>query len=811
MAIKVYNGTNWDDVIGSASIGGTNVSVTAAGITSLGNTAPNTTNQAVGVLLAIVSLPTTANLIVELLESGVVKATETVNLADLRPGFIYVRFATPYTFATTSAGAYTVRVKSSTGTQGVLRTITAGNLWNQIVYDSNTSLGATDDAWIGGYKQNSGITTKTLSLTGTSNSWGSGADTAMVYTTQWSMGASTTIFQGGSLVFDNTANCDLTQLGSIIVYKDGLFDMRPGSAYTNKLIFNQQSTDGRFGIMHPGNGLGGQVLTTGKTVTVARQYASGDGSTGSPLTFQAAHGLAVGDELVIPGLTFGGNQIRFVRTVVNTTQVTTAATLGGAESAFTNTPAVGSWISNLTRNSIIKNTGTSHGFWIMNADTNASPVSSYNYTRFEYPNCLSGKNLALSGSTLSIDGNDATIDGLVIYNNSAAARNTITYGGKVPQTISNVVLYNTKGSNYSAQSGLVLQNATGKVIEGLYHYAEPSSTTNCAALSFASTATSNIVRNLHSYGGNAQNGLLGYSLGIFGAGNTIEDSTINSSRVTAIRGEGALSASFNNCSFGTIGTNTIELTLASSTLNTMLFSNCNFGSATLVSNYLNTLDGTDIAIQDMDGNTSKHRWYTNYGSFWSSGAGLTETTTRTVGSLSLAIKPENSSTGASLTFKVPANPTSNVQIYGYIYRNSTFSSGDIVCELFLPGTLLTDTPDSTVTLSTTTLTWHLWKLNAYYSGSVARYATVRIRAKTATAGAYAFLDDIYDAALNNKVAGMDLWDEGHISPIMLALDLSALPEQTRVAVWSDNSIYDAGEKGTLLASAADDADTAANK
>lgn len=42
---------------------------------------------------------------------------------------------------------------------------------------------------------------------------------------------------------------------------------------------------------------------------------------------------------------------------------------------------------------------------------------------------------------------------------------------------------------------------------------------------------------------------------------------------------------------------------------------------------------------------------------------------------------------------------------------------------------------------------------------------------------------------------MDLWDEGHISPIMLVLDLSALPEQTRVAMLSDTDTYNPGEKG----------------
>ena len=208
---------------------------------------------------------------------------------------------------------------------------------------------------------------------------------------------------------------------------------------------------------------------------------------------------------------------------------------------------------------------------------------------------------------------------------------------------------------------------------------------------------------------------------------------------------------FNNCNFGTIGTNTIDIAVTSSVLSQALFDTCSFGSATLISNYLNALPGTDIAFQNMDGNTNKHRWYTDKGSFWSAGAGLTETTVRTPGSLSLTIRPENSSDDATMTFKVPANPTSEVLIYGYLYRNATFSSGDLKVELFLPGTSISGTPDDTVTLATTTGSWLPFVLNAYYSGSVSRYATVRITAKTATAGAYAFLDDLYDAGTLNKV------------------------------------------------------------
>jgi len=191
------------------------------------------------------------------------------------------------------------------------------------------------------------------------------------------------------------------------------------------------------------------------------------------------------------------------------------------------------------------------------------------------------------------------------------------------------------------------------------------------------------------------------------------------------------------------------------------------------------LDGSIIKFQDMDGNTSKHRWYTNYGSWWSSGSGLTDTTVRTASSLALVSKPENATTGSSWIFKISANPTSQVGIFGYVYRNATFSSGTLKVELFLPGTLLTATPDATYTFPTTTGSWLPFNISAYYSGSVARYAQVRITGVTATAGAYFFVDDLYDAGTGNKVAGLDLWDEGQPSQIMVQSDFSVVPS----AVW----------------------------
>lgn len=148
-----------------------------------------------------------------------------------------------------------------------------------------------------------------------------------------------------------------------------------------------------------------------------------------------------------------------------------------------------------------------------------------------------------------------------------------------------------------------------------------------------------------------------------------------------------------------------------------------------------------------------------------------------------------------MAFKVPANPTSEVFVYGYLYRNATFSTGELKVELFLPGTALTSTPDDTYTLATTTGAWMPWVLKAYNPSTDSRYAIVRITAKTATVGAYAFLDDLYDAGTANKVAGLDLWDEGQPSQIMVQSDFSVVP----AAVWQfSDAVTNANTMGRQL-------------
>jgi hypothetical protein len=693
-----------------------------------------------------------------------------------------VRYATPYQFATLTASAYTARVKNTVGSSGSLRPGPT-NLWFQFTYDTAGALGTSDDLWVGGFND-AGLTAKTCTISGTGNTWGSKAVTAIGSTTQ-TMGAAITCGSGGTVVYDQTVSTTLTLKGSVWATIGGLFDMRPPSgnkAIVSTLIIGS-TANGDQGLFTASGATGGQILTTGATYTQAAKYASGTGTAADPLTYQSAHGLTVGDEIVVPGLAYNTNQLRFVITVTNTTQVVVSTTSGGAEAAITNTPAVGSHIANLTRNSIIKPLTTNLGYYIHNASNTAG---NFDYTRFEYSDNNSGKSITLVGSLTGAP--SSSFDGIVGYqsSNGSGGRHWLAYPATGPQasstiTHTGITAYNTGGSNYGGQSGFTMQAVSNKTIRSYLHY-NGSSTTTCGTISLYGSSVNNTLVDCHSYGANAGNSAGGYAFGCLSvSNNTINDCTVNNCRQNAVLLSIVADTTFNNCSFGNIGTNTVDIFTNTGALNTnILFEDCSFYSATFLSNYRNQLDGSRIAFQNLNGDTSSHRWYDNKGSWWSAGTGLTDTTVRTAGSLSLVAKPEDNTVGTSWAFKIPANPTSAVGIFGYIYRNATFSSGTLKVELFLPGTLLTATPDDTYTFPTTTGSWLPFNINAYYSGAVARYATVRITGVTSTAGAYFFVDDLYDAGTGNKVAGLDLWDSGKPSEIMVQSDFSVVP----AAVWA---------------------------
>lgn len=797
MALLTYNGTNFDTMIGSAAITVAGVAVTTVGVTSSGVTAPNLTNKVTGAWIWISAPPSSGNYLVDLMESGVQKATATINFADLKAGMNYVRFATPYQFATLTALAYACRVRHSGVGSGQVSSSGAG-LWFQFTYDLTVAAPTTTyDVWIGGF-HDSGLTPKTY-VPPTGSSWGTGALTTPGNTSRF-VGGAIQIGNGGTLSRDQTVSTTLQFKGSVFVTHGGLFDNR---APSNKAVVVTTIIDGAAngdqGLFTATTTIGGQILTRGATYDIYTKYVSGLGTAASPMIVSIPWDADVGDEIVIGGATdYLKNEVRYIKTRNSSTSFVLSATPGGVESALANTHAVGAHIANLQRNSIIKALVNTRGWYAGNYSTNS--LSDFSYTRMEYSDSTSGKSLTLNPNNLS------TYDGLVLYQASITGRACLIarQNDTTPQTHTGIILYNMGGSNFSGQSGIGLSGTTNKTFVDCFQFNAPSSIFSCALFSLSGSSTANVFNNCHSYGGNSVNSSAGYVIGLFSSsGNTFNNCSVNAARQNATYFAASSGNIFNNCNFGNMGVNGNDATCLTGTLNQALFNACSFTAPSLITNYLNQLDTSLISFQDMDGNTSKHRWYTNYGSWWSAGAGLTDTTVRTVGSLSVVSKPENNSVGSSWTFKIPAAPASSVSVLGYVQRNALFSSGTLKVELFLPGTLLTATPDATYTFPTTTGSWLPFNIAAYYAGSVARYATVRITGVTSTAGAYFFVDDLYDAGTNNKVAGLDLWDAGQPSPVMVVTDFSSavpvISDAVRQAVWNDTSQYALNAKGGLVA------------
>lgn len=303
---------------------------------------------------------------------------------------------------------------------------------------------------------------------------------------------------------------------------------------------------------------------------------------------------------------------------------------------------------------------------------------------------------------------------------------------------------------------------------------------------------------------NVQFGSSGYNNVVFNtcviAGGTSGSSTTG---ISFLGGGNATGIVFNECELGIadtgLTTHTSDISLATNTSVDALFSDCLFGSATLIANPGNMTLGSSVRFFRLNQVEDTHYFYKRNGIGQSTGTGLTDTTVRTADSLALRLAPTNSATGLSFEFKILARANSAVSIIGFLKKNATFGTDDLVVDLYLPGSL---TSDATQTMADDT-EWNVFNLYANYTGDASLYARVVITAKSATAGAYAYLDDIYNGT--NSITGLDVWDQGQPSPIMF----EQLGDAAAVWAISTATLTTAGTTGKTLVDAKKKASLAA--
>jgi len=782
MAIRVANATAnastaiWEPCLATPVITTSTSNVTAAGIFTGTFTAPNTTGKTTGVMVHVATVPSNGgNFVVTLQEATVDTAcTATILNADIKQGWQYVRFATPYQWTATTAGRYRFKITNSVGTSGALNLIAAASTVTFIdTYDSPATFGSTDDLFVTGF-HDSGLTAKTVTVDGTSLVNGAGTDTGVSVTSPLTVGAGIQVCNGGVHKWDTAANATLKTRGSVVVHNGGTYDRRGNSSDRTiiaKHVIDNQTSAGQYRIIAR---QGARFLTAGYELTTPyAEYVSGTGTSGSHLTVDRPTDWQPDDEIVIGGSAYGEREKRLIKTVYSSTEFQTCTTAGGAEAALTYTHAATETVVNITRNSLCVPDNAARGTFFSN-DIAVAADCDMSWSRWDNISQGSGAGVIQMDNSQT---SDFIIDHMVLNGNGGGNRQGITWNSSTARTITGLVCVDLASTNTGSGSIAIGSIAVPCINQTLVDCFNIGSTSQGLYLT---NAFGNTITNFRASAGNTTGAAAGASIHLATTGgNTFNDCRIDSTRVQGIYLSGS-NDTFNNLRSGAIGTNTIDMLTVTNFKNNTLFADSNFSSATLISNYLNQLEGSEVKFQNMDDNTSKHRWYTNKGSWWSSGSGLTDTTVRTASSLALASKPENNSTGSSWTFKIPAVPNTQCGVFGYLYRNATFSSGTLKVELFLPGTLLTATPDYTQTMATTTGSWLPFNVFANYAGSVTRFATVRITGVTATAGAYFFVDDLYDAGTGNKVAGLDLWDSGKPSEIMVQSDFSVVP----AAVWA---------------------------
>jgi hypothetical protein len=259
---------------------------------------------------------------------------------------------------------------------------------------------------------------------------------------------------------------------------------------------------------------------------------------------------------------------------------------------------------------------------------------------------------------------------------------------------------------------------------------------------------------------------------------------------------------FTDCQFSQASGNYIAHTNDIKTSNTTggkwVFDNCLFGAGTLVTGYQTYFTSDCImAFHKYNQTANKHYWYTKYGIAQSTGASLTDTNVRTAGSLGVRIAPEDATTGFTWEFNILAKASSIVSFMGYFQKNAAFSTDVAKVELWLPGSTVAD---ATFTLANSTA-WQACVLSANYTGTVDLLATIKVYAISATAGAYLYADDFYNAGLtNNKIAGLDTWDKG--MPVNFIVDTTFDPLSVWSAATSTQTVAGTmGEKLTSLKNA----------
>lgn len=758
----------------------TNIANSTSGKFTATFTAPNTTNACTGVILYTAG-SITGTITVTLQQNSVdTGATATIASAKLNgAGFYYFRFATPYTFTTTTSGAYRFKI-ASTGSSGNWAADSGGTLVAFLATDDRTgALGATDDLYILGHRYDA--TPLTVTVTGT-NTTGSGTETTTptnnINARSWGYGV---VIGGAGTVLkaDDTASSTWTQTGQIIPMLEG--ELRYGNAaspipvgVTAKLLM-VNTVGGTYCISNWSSSTtvgstSGKIITQGTVLTNWKaKYVSGSGVAADPFITTGDIG-SVGDEIAIAPTTKGQYaEKRFIITKNSSTSYVLSSTVGGVEAALTNTHVAGAHIVNVQR-SVVFGSASSITYQILNYTTNTGYFN-MQWTRIETSGSISVASYAAC---------TGTADYCVLYENAGQGWTFTT--SKVALTYTGLINVNTSVPSSTNASYVFTSNCNNKTFNDCFVFGRRRNAVGVTAFNIAFNRL--VLAGCNNDNNSTSSAFLFSTSGSI----NLNDCDFYANNVAEFRVTATSDSVVSNSRLGVLSASPISVDLATDTYNTLLLSNCSIGDTDIINGYLNLIPGSHIDYENLNGTTYNNISYTQNGALRAAGTGLADTTVRsgTTGEHSVRLDSETTD-GRSLTFDITATPNEAVLVTGYIWENATFvadGSASVIAELYLPGkTVGVDAPDATKTMTKTTnssSTDASFTLSTFYSGTVYDVATLRIRAITTTAGAYVYVGSINQGG--NPATQFNVWRDGR--PIDFMPEAIGDSQTIAAAVWN---------------------------
>lgn len=785
--------TNWYQGTNSPTVSGTtNVSLSTTPLQSQTFTAPNTTNSVQGVMTYLVAKGTATTITATLVESGVDTAhTITVNLSDLQANsWVYLKPASGYTFTTTAAGAYRWKFSVDSGTTTTLAQASTVGVPTFVSFDNRGVVPVTaDNIFILPVNGTSGIT---ITVDGTRT-----VGSANIPGTDRSLNNAMVVGNLCMVEMDQTATSSINNRGDSWFYagselRCGTTSSPLSSSYT-ATIQNAQVNCALYFADGAKLSLQGSPKTYSKTTVV-----SGDGSTGSPLVTTDPVDWAVGDKVIFApatnsGTNYNETEVKFIRVKNSSTSYTLANTAGGAEAALTYSHT-GAIVGNFSNNIRFGGTATNASMGIITTQTSPGNmdvdwVSFANIGGTSFLNSVPTKNIMVT-TNFQIDNCTAEYGITGLFHISGVSDATFT----------NLMTYNTATASLPGESFADIAVRTCNRLQLQDFYSFSSNSYGFALVdSFSCTVT-----DVEGYAcTNSGAAFAGFAVSASG-NNTFIRCGAQACRTNGLYYVSGSANSFIEANFGDKATNSSDIYMGTGFSNA-IFEDSLFGSATLISNYLNMTAGSRIRFNRFQDTDNNHRWYEVYGH------GISEDTVIRSPGLSVKLVPENLTTGFTWSFKVPVVQNSIAGFRGYFLKNASLGTGVTTISMYLPGNPVSaGVPDATATLDSTTgsaftdADEQSVALTTEYDGDIPGAATIVVNIKSNTAGAALYADDFFNAGDRtttfDSITGLNVWSDGMplevISPSVASAD--DIAQAVRQAVWNDTDTYPAGSKGKDL-------------